>query len=598
MVIRLPATAMPAGEYRPEGIGRSVRPCFTVFVLAICIACFLTGPLPRPCRAGNAFFPLVRARIERLVQAEINKQGFSCRGERICGLRIIPSFYRSRNFEPVWFDNNGLRPTAQPVMESIAQAAKDGLNPSDYHQAAIEQLWAELAVQVFPPEASQATHWADFDLILTDAFLLLGSHLSGGRIDPETLHSDWLINERSIDMLALLQTPATRSQMEKAIQALSPAHAGYVGLKAVLQRMRKLEINGGWPEIQGPGALKPGDKSDIAALVRKRMLISGDLAPCSPTEQPPPEAPDLYDEALAAAIRGFQRRHGLAADGVIGKKTRAALNVTAAQRVRQIELNLERWRWLPRHLGDRYIEVNTADFNLRVMERSRKVLFMRVVVGRPARRTPVFSTTMSYMVLNPYWNVPRTIAVEDILPKLADNVDYLAEQRIKVFAGWQEDAPEVDPHVIPWQDYNENYFPLALRQDPGGNNALGRIKFIFPNKFAIFLHDTPQRSLFERVQRDFSSGCIRLENARALANYLLADDPAWTPDKLQKIFDSGRRQVVRIPRPIALHLLYMTAWVDESGTLQFRNDIYGRDAKLNIALLKRRPYPLPIGDPE
>jgi murein L,D-transpeptidase YcbB/YkuD len=232
------------------------------------------------------------------------------------------------------------------------------------------------------------------------------------------------------------------------------------------------------------------------------------------------------------------------------------------------------------------------------MEGLHEVLAMRVVVGRPARRTPVISTTMSYLVLNPYWNVPRTIAVEDILPKLAEGVDYLSQQRIKVFAGWQEDAPEIDPHVVPWQDYNKDNFPLMLRQEPGKNNALGRIKFIFPNKFAVYLHDTPQRSLFARVQRDFSSGCIRLENARALADYLLADDPAWTPEKLQQVFENGERRVVRIPRPITLHLLYMTAWVDENGDLQFRNDIYGRDRKLNAALLKRRPYPLPIGDPE
>jgi L,D-transpeptidase YcbB len=201
---------------------------------------------------------------------------------------------------------------------------------------------------------------------------------------------------------------------------------------------------------------------------------------------------------------------------------------------------------------------------------------------------------MSYMVLNPYWNVPRTIAVKDILPKLTEGADYLVEQRFKVFAGWQEDAPEIDPRTIAWKDYNENYFPLTLRQEPGRNNALGRIKFIFPNKFAVYLHDTPQRSQFERVQRDFSSGCIRLENAPALANYLLADDPFWTPGKLQEVFEHGQRRVVRIPKPIAVHLLYMTAWVDEEGILQFRKDIYGRDRKLGAALLQRRPSLLPI----
>jgi murein L,D-transpeptidase YcbB/YkuD len=215
------------------------------------------------------------------------------------------------------------------------------------------------------------------------------------------------------------------------------------------------------------------------------------------------------------------------------------------------------------------------------------------VVGRPARRTPVFSTTMSYLVFNPYWTVPRTIAVEDILPKLSQGIDYLVQQNIKVYADWSEDAPEIDPGSIPWRDYNKNYFPLRLRQEPGKSNALGQLKFIFPNKFDVYLHDTPQRSLFDRVQRDFSSGCIRVEDAPALAYYLLSDDPGWTHARLHDIFEGGQRQVVRIPRPIPVHLLYMTAWVDENDELQFRNDIYDRDRDLDAALSKRTPYLLP-----
>jgi murein L,D-transpeptidase YcbB/YkuD len=565
-----------------------------VLIIALLLAGAPSGVFPRPCSAGTDFFPAVRTRIEHQVQGGLDKQEFICHGERICGLRTLTDFYRDRDFEPAWFDSGGLRPTVQWLVRYIGQTGKEGLIPSDYHQASIERLLQELSLPPFPPDGSQAARWADLDLILTDAFLLLGSHLSGGRINPETLHTDWLINENSIDMLAFLHTTETRDQMERAVQALIPMHAGYLGLKAALQQMRELELQGGWPQIQLPDTMKPGDRSGQVPLIRRRMRISGDL-PASGPAQDPEELSDTYDNALAAAIQRFQKRHGLAPDGVIGRRTREAMNIAATQRIRQIELNLERWRWLPRDLGERYIEVNTADFSLRVLEKSKAVLTMRVVVGRPARRTPVFSTTMSYMVLNPYWNVPRTIAVKDILPKLADGVDYLLEQRFKVFAGWQEQAPEIDPRTVPWKDYSEDYFPLALRQEPGENNALGRIKFIFPNKFAVYLHDTPQRSLFERVQRDFSSGCIRLEKAPALADYLLADDPFWTPERLRQVFDRGQRRVVRIPRPITVHLLYMTAWVDEDGILQFRKDIYGRDRKLSAALSNRQPYPLPVG---
>ncbi len=515
-----------------------------------------------------------------------------CRGELICGLQVIPSFYLNRSYEPVWFDFNGLRPTVRPLINAIQQADREGLNPSDYHLSTLEQLLTELSAQTFPPDESQAIAWADFDLILTDAFLLLGSHLSGGRINPETLHVDWLINERSIDMLAFLETAVTEEQMDKTLQQLRPEHRGYNGLIAALQKIRIIEEHGGWPQLEYLGTLKPGDKDAIVATLRERMQISGDL-PDSPTAEPAPGEPDLYDGTLVAAVQNFQRRHGLEADGIVGRKTRAVMNITAAQRARQIELNLERWRWLPRTLEERYIEINTADFSLHVMEGQQKVLGMRVVVGRPARRTPVFSTTMSYLVVNPYWTVPRTIAVEDILPKLADGTDYLVQKNIKVYADWREDAPEIDPRSIPWQDYNKDYFPLRLRQEPGTSNALGQIKFIFPNKFDVYLHDTPQRSLFNRVQRDFSSGCIRLEDAPALAYYLLSDDPAWTHDRLRDLLESGQRQVVRIPRPIPVHLLYMTTWVDENDELQFRDDIYNRDRDLNAALLKRVPYPLP-----
>ena len=566
---------------------------FTGLILALFFASTLAGLFLRPCAADQGFFPLVRARIERQVQGGLDKPDIVCHGEPICGLRIIPSFYRDRNFEPAWFDASGLRLTAQWLARYIEQTAKEGLNPSDYHQAAIEQLLGELSPLPFPPEESQAVRWADLDLILTDAFLLLGSHLSGGRINPETLHTDWLTDENSMDMLAYLHSTETRGQMERAVRELAPAHIGYTSLKAALQQMRELESLGGWPQIQIPDTIKPGERCDQVALIRRRMRISGDL-PDSDPENRIAEASDFYDDDLVAAIQRFQRRHGLMADGIIGRNTGKALNITVAQRIRQIELNLERWRWLPRYLGERYIVVNTADFNLRVMEGTSKVLAMRVVVGRPARRTPVFSTTMSHIVLNPYWNVPRTIAVKDILPKLTEGIDYLLEQGFKVFAGWQEDAPEIDPRTITWQNYNEDYFPLMLRQEPGKNNALGRIKFIFPNKFAVYLHDTPQRSLFERVQRDFSSGCIRLEKAPDLAKYLLAEDPFWTPDRLRQVFERGQRRVVRIPRPITVHILYMTAWVDENGILQFRNDIYDRDRILSAALLKRRPYPLPV----
>ena len=544
---------------------------------------------PQWVSADHYFFPQVRDRIEQQVKAEIQLKGFACQGEIICGLQIIPTFYQGRGFTPVWFDANGLRPTVQVLVQAIRSVRLDGLAPSDYHLEAIDRLLEKLNGGQLPLNEDQAKQWADLDLILTDAFLLLGSHLSGGRINPENIHADWVIDPRSLDMLAVLNSAITEAQMQSALDELRPTHEGYANLRSALHQMRALASEGGWPQPQQEQqTMRPSETNEGIITVRRILKMTGDHQMA-----PPPEQPQLYDDDLVAAVKGFQFRHGLEPDGIIGKKSREAMNVSVQERIRQIELNLERWRWLPRDLGDRYIFINTAAFFLQVVENNRKAMDMKVVVGRPARQSPVFSSTMTYLVLNPYWNVPHTIAVEDILPKLADGVDYLTDLSFKVFSGWSEDDEELAPEDVDWELYGKHHFPLRLRQEPGQKNALGQIKFMFPNKFAVYLHDTPQKSLFTKVQRDFSSGCIRVEDARALANYLLLDSPEWTEQTLTANLEAGQRQVVRIPDPITIHLLYMTAWVDGNGLLQFRSDIYQRDAMLDKALVTRTPYPLP-----
>lgn len=544
---------------------------------------------PRQANAGQEFFPQVRTFIEQQVKAEIQKKGFACQGEIICGLQIIPMIYQQRDYTPLWFDADGLRPTAQAIVNSIRVAYQDGLTPSDYHLKTLERLLETFAEDRLASNDDQARLWADVDLILTDAFLLFGSHLSAGRINPEDIHADWLIGPRSFNMLPSLNTAETELQIRDALGQLRPNHEGYVSLKSALHRMRRLASQGGWPQLKkARPTIKPTDTDEDVPAVRRLLSITGDFQGGTDEAQP-----DRYDALLVEAVKRFQNRHGLNPDGVIGKKTRSAMNITVDQRIRQIELNLERWRWLPRELGRRYVFVNTAAFFLHVMDNGRKALEMKVVVGRPARQSPVFSSTLSYMVLNPYWNVPHKLAVEDILPKLADGVDYLVNQGFRVLTGWSTDAQELAPETIDWRLYNKHYFPLRLRQDPGRKNALGQIKFMFPNKFAVYLHDTPQKSLFTKFQRGFSSGCIRVEDAQALANHLLSDNPAWTPETLLVNLEKGQRKVVHVPNPIPIHLLYMTAWVDDDGVLQFREDIYQRDRMLDKALINRDPYQLP-----
>ncbi|KKL28294.1 hypothetical protein LCGC14_2376570, partial [marine sediment metagenome] len=295
------------------------------------------------------------------------------------------------------------------------------------------------------------------------------------------------------------------------------------------------------------------------------------------------------DEQLEEVVRSFQKKHGLKKDGIVGPKTRAALNVPAKVRARQIELNMERWRWIPRNLGQRYILVNIADFKLSLIENGETVMDMRVVVGRTYRRTPVFSSKMKYLVLNPFWNVPMSIAVKDILPKLRENHNYLSLQNMTLYANWQNGAPPIDPGSIDWSKVNRRSFRYKLVQKPGPQNALGRLKFMFPNKFSVYLHDTPSKELFQKNIRSFSSGCIRAEKPVELAVYLLKDGSNWTREKIMAAINHGKNRSIGIPRPLNVHLLYWTAWVDKAGEIHFRDDIYDRDRPLDKALQERPP---------
>lgn len=566
------------------------RPKVKIFGIIIAAALFLNSPLHAETTVEtDSFLQQVAQHIQSQLTQERTFQNLVCQGELICGLKLMPLFYQERQYAPVWFDRNGLRPAAKTLISAIQNADQDGLHPADYHTAIINMLLSDYDFWPLDDDDDhQAVIRADLDLLLTDAFLLFGTHLADGRIDPETLHTDWILSEGSSDVLEVLHNLSSDTDMAQIIDQLRPRHAGYVQLRRALNKMRQIQAQGGMQAIENGVALRPGDHNRRVPLLRQRLHMLGDLKNALPQDEA-----NHYDQWLSDAVKNFQSRHGLKPDGVLGKQTLLALNVTADQRVRQIELNLERWRWLPQELPQRHILVNTADFNLRVVEDDEAVLQMRVVVGRPARRTPVFSAPISYLVLNPYWTVPHKLAVEDILPKLTKGADYLVKQGFEVFKGWGENAEAINPEGINWKIYGKNYFPFRLRQNPGPRNALGRIKFMMPNKFSVYLHDTPQRSLFNEVKRDFSSGCIRVQEARLLAHYLLANDPAWSPESIDTRLSSGQRQVVKLSDPIPVHLLYMTAWMDDTGRLQFRNDIYHRDHDLDRALAQRQPAPLP-----
>ncbi len=483
----------------------------------------------------------------------------------------LPCFYESRGFAPAWITETGPRSGADDLIAAVAAAGDDGLRPEDYHLTGLRQQLAKVRSQ---PAAGEL---AELDLQLTDAFLRLAADLRYGRVNPELIYNDCDLDIAEIDIPGLLESVlavGTAGNVRQALAGLAPNLEGYRALKAALARFRATAAQGEWPAVPPGPTLKPGEKSARVAALRARLEASGDLLPA-----PLPPAPgatmeqDLFDGPLMAAVKVFQEKNGLDTDGAIGPATLEALNVTAADRVRQIEINLDRWRWLPRDLGERYVVVNIAGFYLDVVEAGAPVLTMRIVAGKPTSRTPMFSGTMAHVVLNPSWTVPPGILKKEILPRLARDPGYLARQNM-------ERLPDG-----------------GVRQRPGANNALGKVKFLFPNRFNVYLHDTPSRSLFSRSVRTFSHGCIRVEKPLDLAEYLLKDDPAWTREKIEKTIGKGRESWVKVPKPLPVHLVYWTAWVDAAGVTQFRKDVYGRDKPLYTAISEPSARKAELGSP-
>lgn len=499
-------------------------------------------------------------------------------GARLLSLANLCLFYGGREHRPAWSRGGRLAPEVDVLLAALRTADREGLHPAEYHAAAIDALLSRLRPVDRRVAANTIGDAADLDLLLSDAFFLYASHLTAGRVNPETVEHEWNISGRGRDLVFLLTTALEHGHLAATIGALPPVRDDYRQLRDALASLRAIAARGGWPLVPPGPTLREGDRSSRVEPLRRRLAGTGDLPAGGDTGQ------ELFDAPLADALRHFQSRHGLDTDAVAGRRTMAALNTPALQRAQQIEANLERTRWLPRDLGPRHLLVNIADFKLVLTEPGAPTLEMRVIAGRLARRTPFFSGEITSILLNPTWTVPEKIAIEDKLPLILDDRDYLKDNGFKVFAPAGKEWREIDPADVDWTRLSETNFPYRLRQEPGPKNALGRIKFQVPNRHDIYLHDTPSHALFARAERTFSSGCIRVELALDLAERLLAADPAWTRARIEETIATGSTVSVRLPASLPVYLLYWTAWVDRAGALQIREDVYGRDRALFEAL--------------
>lgn len=477
----------------------------------------------------------------------------------------LATFYGHRDYQPAWIDASGLTEDGELVVDSLQTSRLEALEPEDYDLSAIREL-----IGSWEPE-----RLAVLDALMTGAFLRYCYDIRSGRADPRDADPEWFVEADGIDHLTALEESIADGSLAEVLRGLMPPDPRYARLREALEHYRRIAVGGGWPGLPEGPALQVNVQDPAVVVLRKRLWASGDLES--------PNGDDLFDKELEAAVVRFQDRHGLEADGIVGRRTRAGLDVPVEARARQIVLNMERWRWMPRHADSRYILVNMAGFEMRVMENDVPTLRMRVVIGRPYRRTPAFMEAMTYVVVNPYWHVPPSLAVRDILPKIRKDPGYLERQGIRVFSDWTETAHELDGQTMDWSEVTGRRFLYKLRQDPGPHNALGRIKFMLPNRFNIYLHDTPHREHFDLSVRAFSSGCIRLEEPLVLADYILGS-AGWSPERIRETIVGGERRVVSLPRPIPVYLVYWTAWVELDGTVHFRDDVYGRDKLLATAL--------------
>ena len=475
---------------------------------------------------------------------------------------FIVDFYGARQDRPAWYGTRA----GPELFQAIEASEQHGLRPGDFHGDRLPAL-------LRAAESGDPAAIATFELVATDAAALLLRNLFRGTVDAARLNPDWNFHQPAVTgrSAGTISVIVDKLGFAPIVERIALRHPQYVALQAALQRYRRIRAAGGWPSLPPGPTLRPGMTDARVPTLRARLRATGELEDGS-------SGGEAFDEPLVRAVRRFQERHGLVADGLVGPGTRRALNRTVDERIDQLRLGLERARWILRDVGDDYVLVNIAAARTYVYRGGELVWRTRSIVGQRDRQTPIFKDAIRYMELNPAWIVPETIFLEDKLPLIRADPGYLAQGNYRVYdRHWQV----LDPSVVDWWALDPP--PVTLVQAPGPMNALGRVKFMFPNRFAVYLHDTDERGLFDRAARSLSSGCVRIENPMVLVDLLMQGAPGWSHQRLEAILASGRTTRVDLPKPMPVLLTYATAWV-EDGVVQFRSDVYGRDGRLLEAL--------------
>lgn len=577
---------------------------------------------------------------EEKVAQELNQQLKNKKSFLLTSKRIINSYYKTNNYNAFWFNESGIKEISLNLLDTIKNDPV--LKPYATKAFKLDKIIESLN-KLDKSLENNLESMIEIDFMLTEIYDRYMKYLSKGTIDwdkfkkelkeldeKKEIIADWEKYNININSKDLLIESIKSNSLNIAFEKVNYTYPKVQELINALYNLEELSQNGGYTKIPATKTLRVGDKSETIQYLRKRLLESNDLAQnCEQEvlaenlitnnisinkeeknitndskiikEIKLENCENIFDEDLKKAVISFQRSHGLDDDGVVGPMTQKHLNISVERKIEQIRLNLERMRWLPRSLGEKFLIVNIPDYKLKMFDNGEKKLEMPVVVGQRKHPTPIFSNEMSYIVLNPYWRIPKRISQKELIPKLVENPNYVNDKGIKVKVDWTADADEVDTNSVNWNEYltyleqieknkknkidepivaSEEILSLPnLRfvQEPSDNNPLGRIKFMFPNRYSVYMHDTPSKSLFRKKTRAFSHGCIRLGHPKELLKLLSTYNKNINLEEADEILKDIEKKDIGLNEKIPVHIVYLTSWIDENGKLQFRDDIYRYD---------------------
>lgn len=548
--------------------------------------------------------------IRRFITDDLSQSNDQIDHEFLQSAKDLRKFYQNRNYTPAWIhtkvpiwiysnvmpwwhtdrplrvspDHSAMIGAPIPVSDKssvlgqngfallayIRDVSNHGMTPDDYHldllEGFINRTWLFMPIDTL--------YLMKLDVLLSDAFLTLGLQLYYGRVDTEKQVNRWKLERKKPDLQIArrLEEALAVNDVPGVLNMLAPGYRSYWMMKEDLAFYMGLQDTP-WPSISSDITIHPGESGRLIPQVRTRLVNLGYGLPDTTSLE--------YDPILEEQVKLFQRDWGLNADGEIGDGTFQALNENPQSLINRIRVNMERFRWLPLREPHKYLTVNIVNFRLDFIDGADTLISMRAIVGKDSRETPIFNSLMTYLVFSPTWTVPPTILRNDVIPELRKGPGYLLDKDMKLL---RYNGSEVDYNTVDWARLSAGNFPYMVRQSPGPGNALGKVKFMFPNTYNIYIHDTPSRGYFARDDRAMSSGCIRVEKPFDLASILLADVPGWSPEKIRSAMDQRTEQIVNLKVPVEVLILYLTAWTDGNGRIQFRNDIYSRDVWVLDAL--------------